>query len=134
MTETLVKTLLEHIECPRCGLVFGISKRRIEVLMETKNTFYCPSGHEMSYGENDMDRLKKKLNQEKQRTEYLRADVERERNLKNSARHTARTHKGHVTRIKNRVSKGVCPCCNRHFKNLERHMKGQHPSYTEAEK
>lgn len=31
--------------------------------------------------------------------------------------------------MKNRVANGVCPCCNRHFENLERHMKGQHPDF-----
>jgi hypothetical protein len=34
-----------------------------------------------------------------------------------------------MTRIKKRVAAGVCPCCNRSFKDLARHMAGQHPDY-----
>ena len=33
------------------------------------------------------------------------------------------------TRLKNRVGKGVCPCCNRSFANLKRHMASQHPEF-----
>jgi hypothetical protein len=25
-----------------------------------------------------------------------------------------------------RVNAGICPCCNRHFTDLERHMKSKH--------
>lgn len=31
------------------------------------------------------------------------------------------------------VGAGVCPCCNRTFKNLARHMAGQHPGFTEGD-
>lgn len=40
-----------------------------------------------------------------------------------------RATKGVVTKIKKRVSKGVCPCCNRSFENLKNHMESQHPEY-----
>lgn len=29
--------------------------------------------------------------------------------------------------IKKRVQGGACPCCNRHFVQLERHMATKHP-------
>lgn len=38
-------------------------------------------------------------------------------------------YKGQVTKVKRRVSKGVCPCCNRTFENLARNMESQHPAY-----
>ena len=37
--------------------------------------------------------------------------------------------KGVTTRLKNRVQKGVCPCCNRYFAQLQRHMTTQHPNF-----
>lgn len=37
--------------------------------------------------------------------------------------------KGAHQRTKNRVAKGVCPCCNRSFTNLAKHMAGQHPDF-----
>lgn len=41
--------------------------------------------------------------------------------------------KGLLTRMKNRVGNGVCPCCNRHFKNLQGHMKTKHPEFKDSE-
>jgi hypothetical protein len=37
--------------------------------------------------------------------------------------------KGVKTRMANRIKHGVCPCCNRTFLNLQRHMTTQHPSF-----
>jgi hypothetical protein len=31
--------------------------------------------------------------------------------------------------MKKRAVAGVCPCCNRHFRELERHMASKHPKY-----
>ena len=41
-----------------------------------------------------------------------------------------RSHKAAKTRIKNRISKGICPCCNWYFENLAKHMTTEHPHYT----
>ncbi|MBV6448554.1 hypothetical protein [Nitrosomonas sp.] len=41
---------------------------------------------------------------------------------RDAAERSARAYKGQATKIKRRVGRGVCPCCNRHFENLERHM------------
>jgi len=40
-----------------------------------------------------------------------------------------RAEKAAKTRIKNRIGNGVCPCCNRTFKDLASHMKCKHPEY-----
>ena len=47
------------------------------------------------------------------------------------ARRSRAALKGQVTKIKRRVSKGICPCCRRNFANLKRHMEGQHPDWSE---
>ena len=39
--------------------------------------------------------------------------------------------KGQLTRAKRRISKGVCPCCNRTFQNLANHISEKHPDYSE---
>lgn len=41
--------------------------------------------------------------------------------------------KGKLTKTRNRIAKGVCPCCNRSFVNLGKHMAGQHPDFGAAE-
>lgn len=37
--------------------------------------------------------------------------------------------RGVVTKTKNRIGKGVCPCCNRTFVELARHIATKHPDY-----
>jgi len=133
--ETLLTVTLVHMECgyKGCGCVFGISQEKYNRCKADGEDWYCPNGHCRVFCESTKSKMQKKLNQEKRKTEYLRADVEKQRELKNNARHQARTYKGNVTKIKNRVAKGVCPCCSRHFKDLERHMQGQHPDFKEKE-
>ena len=41
--------------------------------------------------------------------------------------------RANVTKLKKRISAGVCPCCTRTFSNLSRHMATQHPDYTEQQ-
>jgi hypothetical protein len=44
--------------------------------------------------------------------------------------HEERSHaatRGHLTRAKKRATAGVCPCCNRSFANVRRHVESQHP-------
>lgn len=65
------------------------------------------------------------------RTKASRTEARRERRDMERSRNA---YKGQVTKVKNRVSKGVCPCCNRYFKNLHRHMENKHPDYAEAKK
>ena len=62
--------------------------------------------------------------------EIEEARVERERVYSRGMRRKAAALRGVVTRTKNRVGNGVCPCCNRTFANLMRHMHDQHPGYT----
>jgi hypothetical protein len=31
--------------------------------------------------------------------------------------------------MRKRIQSGVCPCCNRTFENLGRHMKSKHPAF-----
>lgn len=38
--------------------------------------------------------------------------------------------RGQTTKLKNRIAKGVCPCCQRSFQNLKRHMESQHPDFS----
>lgn len=42
------------------------------------------------------------------------------------------TTKGQLTKTKKRLAGGVCPCCNRSFVSLAKHMASQHPDYQES--
>lgn len=89
--------------------------------------FCCPFGHRQHFsGPSEAEKLKQQLDSERQSKEWW---------IKKADQHSksALAYKGQVTRIKNRVKNGVCPCCNRTFQNLMRHMATKHPDYAHAE-
>jgi hypothetical protein len=92
---------------------------------ERITSIFCPLGHQhQPAGLGRAGELSAQLDAERTRTRRLREEVDRERRS-----HSAT--KGQITKLKRRVGKGVCPCCNRHFANVERHMATQHPDYSE---
>lgn len=136
MSTFAVEASLKTIECGCCGGVYAISKRFYEKCRENGESWKCPYpdcnvGWGFA-GNGEKDRLKKELERTRQR---LTNEQRRAESWMNRAEHEERraaAYKGHFTRVKKRVGKGVCPCCNRTFKNLQRHMETKHPDYSEA--
>ncbi len=118
-----VTTPMVREECCSCHCLFAMSKELNNELRNNKKTFYCPKGHKQYYtGQSEAERLKKVIANQNRSLDFLRTEAD-------TAKKSAAAYKGVSTRLKNRVKNGVCPCCNRHFKNVERHMKTQHPGY-----
>lgn len=131
MAYTVTHTVeVEVITCADCGSPFGIEANMIKGLRKSHETFYCPKGHRNYYGESKEEKEIKKLK------ETLQAETERSEWWKHEAETKAKqlsATKGQLTKTKNRLAGGVCPCCNRQFINLARHMAGQHPDYSKHE-
>jgi hypothetical protein len=127
------ETTFTIVDCPRCGMPFGITKDYESRRRQDKRDFVCPSGHTMSYGgESDKDKAQRLAGQ----LDLERSRLQQERQARISAEHAKdyaiRSRKAVSTRlkkVKHRVANGVCPCCNRTFKQLAAHMAGQHPEY-----
>jgi hypothetical protein len=84
---------------------------------------YCPLGHSwIISGEGEAAKLRRELEAERD----YRARVVAQRD---QAEASLRATKGVVTKLKKRVSAGTCPCCNRTFQQLARHMKTKHPDF-----
>lgn len=90
--------------------------------------FYCPNGHPQHYvsGESECTTLRRERDRLKQEQARLQDAIRHERERAEHERNRANGYKGAATRMKNRARAGVCPCCNRHFVNLERHMTAKH--------
>jgi transposase-like protein len=113
--------------CSNCGCLFGLPERWVAQLRREGGKFFCPNGHSLSYPKyTEVERLKKQLDAERRRSEYLS-------NLADAERRGHSATKGKLTKLKNRVGAGVCPCCNRTFQDLQRHMLGQHPDFRREE-
>lgn len=122
-------TTLVVVECATCGVTYAIpesfqrSALRYHGDRQGGWKICCPFGHTWWYvGETEVEQLKRQRDDAQQRSRATRDLLE----------HEQRSHaatKGHLTRTKRRVSAGVCPCCKRSFKQLERHMQAKHPGY-----
>lgn len=108
-------------QCITCGVPFMMPKYMKRALEESENKFYCPNGHNMFYnGQSEAKKLKDQLETE-------RKDHERWMENLNNKYLDEISAKNKLAKQLKRVHNGVCPCCNRSFANLERHMKTKHP-------
>jgi hypothetical protein len=117
------------IRCGQCGCLFGLSRFLYDKRREDKDTFYCSNGHPRAYAENEADRLRRERDRLQQRLAEKDDAIKYQRELREATERQLSATRGVVTRIKNRVGHGVCPCCNRTFENLSRHMASEHPTY-----
>ncbi len=124
-------TKIVALTCGECHIPFGIPAAMHTKVQNNGSSFHCPNGHRISYSETEIQRLKNQvdnLTSTKTRLMAQRDDAQAE------ARHQAQRangYKGAMVKVKKRVAKGVCPCCNRHFANVKRHMDSQHPEFAD---
>ena len=114
-------------ECCRCGIVFAMPVEFKEQRLGDKASFYCPGGHGQHYTTNEADRLRQQLENE-------RRALSTTQDLLNGERRSHAATKGQLTKTLNRIHEGVCPECNRTFKQLSRHMRSRHKGADEAQK
>jgi hypothetical protein len=130
-TITWSSTLNVH-ECPTCAIVYAIPADFDRRKQEDASRWYCPNGHIVVYTKSDADRLRDKLAAEEAARKRAEAREVHQRDQRQAAERSAAAYKGRVTRLKNRAAAGVCPCCNRSFENLRRHMNIKHPDFAES--
>jgi len=112
---------IEH--CCNCGMAFAMAAEFQRARRQDQKLFYCPSGHGQHYvGKTEEQKLREQL----QAATNAREDARMAADLAREERDLAK--KAH-NRMRQRVMNGVCPCCNRAFENLRRHMHDQHPDF-----
>jgi hypothetical protein len=126
-------------ECCSCGIAFAMPKSFQQQCLDRPGVnvgkgFYCPNGHVQWYtGPSEAKKQAERAKRAEEQAAYWRDQMANEQMQHQATKRRERAQKAAKTRIKNRVSKGVCPCCNRSFANLRRHMTTQHPDYTNEE-
>lgn len=121
---------LVKIACCECRTNFAM-EREIYNLAEQRGVkfdFYCPHGHRQYIPKGDTDLVKMRRERDQAIRDNARLtdahSVARARTA--SALKSASAYKGAATRLRNRALAGICPCCNRHFKDVESHVKSKH--------
>jgi hypothetical protein len=119
--------------CYQCKTPFAMSEPIYRAALQRREAmdFYCPNGHSQHYltGESDLDKMRRERDRLTQRLAQKDDDIRYWQEASGQKDRKLRAAKGQITKIKNRATKGLCPCCNRHFTNLERHMGTKHPSF-----
>lgn len=102
-----------------CGIHVAVPDNLLRYCKNHKGkAIFCPLGHEFVF----TDTNEEKLAEERRRHQATRDLLRQEERSHQATR-------GHLTRQRKRASAGVCPCCNRTFQQLARHMKSKHPEF-----
>jgi len=132
-TADSVRLRLEPETCCVCGTVFAMEAKMRQNLLEDGGSFYCPNGHSQHYTEPEVARLKKQLAREAKMREAMETTL-RDTERQNAALERSRSAiRGQVTKLKNEIARGLCPCCQQHFPDLESHMTQAHPDFVKEE-
>jgi hypothetical protein len=129
-TTTLTRTVtLKIVECGTCGISFALPETLWNKCYNEGGFFSCPLGHSRGW---DVGNKKAYARELEDKVAQLESKVDLEKNKTMAAQREAAAARGQVTKIKKRIAKGVCPCCQRSFANLHRHISTKHPDYAEA--
>jgi hypothetical protein len=129
--DTATEVQIKAHWCGGCGIPYGLPAGFLAARREDGQNWTCPNGCVRHFppGGSKAEQLEKEL--EAARSLAAR-EARRRQNAEDQARdaeYRRRAAKGQLTKAKKRIANGVCPCCNRTFKNLADHMAGQHPEY-----
>lgn len=133
---SVVANDLTDKHCPTCHVHYAVPQAMMERKQRDGGNWYCPNGHSLVFKAPEIDgiraerdRLKQAMAQKDDELAQARRVAERRGEDLEHERRRVSAAKGQVTRLKNRASAGVCPCCNRTFVDLQRHMSTKHPAF-----
>jgi hypothetical protein len=120
----------ESIVCGECGIEFHVPAHWKRSKIEQHGSFSCPNGHGRKFnGETKAEKLQRELDRAKQNAAYLEDRIRAAKQDAERIEYRRRALAGQVTKLKKRSAGGVCPCCNRTFAGLARHMAQKHPGF-----
>lgn len=130
---TMYTVELAAMTCPvkGCGVTYGLNEPTRLARQQDHGNWYCTNGHVLRYpskSDAEIARDERDAARSLAHREAVRRR-ETESRLQRAERRRAAAV-GQTTKLKNRIGNGVCPCCNRTFVDLARHMAGQHPNFT----
>lgn len=130
-TVKLLGITCEVHTCLTCGIPYTLPINVAENQRKKGGYHYCHCGHSQGWSkeESEEGRIRRERDRLKQDKAYLEDRYREEHQARQQAEKSAAAYKGHTTRLRKRAKAGVCPCCNRSFDNLRRHMDSKHPDF-----
>jgi len=125
---------MEVIHCANCSIMFGVPTRFDKDRQNDHQSFYCPMGHVNIYkAESEAEKMRRERDIYIQRVAQRDDEIKKQRLMREVAERQAAAARGQVTKIKKRVSAGMCPHCRRTFSQLATHVKMMHPKEIKCE-
>lgn len=123
---TPVTVELVHERC-WCGMPFMLPKSLDDAARNDGHTIYCPLGHSIVWKETEATRMRRERDRAVQEQARLQEEIAaRDRRIVEEVDRRAKAER-ETRRVRRRAEAALCPCCNRHFNNVEAHMKKAHP-------
>lgn len=109
-------------QCGGCGLWWAVDREWDRARRRDGRDIHCPNGCVRVYRETEADR-------QRSRAERAEANLAFQRERAETLRRSLIAKSGHLTRLRNKMARGECPCCGSQFKNVRRHMIRKHPEF-----
>lgn len=116
-------------DCGVCGVTYVVPENVYNHKRDYGGFSHCSNGHQWGWPEGRKQRDELRHERDLLKQDAARLIEEREAALKE-----AREMKQKYMNVQRRSAAGVCPCCNRTFSNVARHMKTKHPNVVPIDK
>ncbi len=115
----LVQIEMRDMQCATCSIQFSMPQQLWQSCYDDGGFFSCPLGHSRGWNKGNKAKQEERAKHEEKLAAQMRVATEQ----------TARAMRAEkeLKRLKNRTHAGVCPCCERTFQQLARHIKTKHP-------
>jgi len=126
-----LQVYFDETTCCKCGAVVVLPNDVMSRKRKDGSEFFCYNGHSLYFDKNKSSeqKLRDELAKERRRKEDALRRANEARAEADKMRIKEEVQRKSKLRMKNRIKHGVCPCCNRTFKNLQNHMKTKHKDF-----
>jgi hypothetical protein len=119
------------MQCGNCGVWHAFPEERYQSALQEGGFWHCPNGHQRGWDKgqtpNALDALRRERDNLKQQNARLADDATAAWRTANAEHDRHKLTLQKLKAVEQRVGGGVCPCCNRTFQQLARHMQSKHP-------
>jgi len=112
-------------QCGTCAVWHTVPEIVYDAFSREGGYWSCPNGHQRGFAKGSDEIGRENTRRERDR---LKQDAARLNDELTAERKRAEEAERKIVQVRRRAAAGVCPCCNRTFLNMQRHMKSKHPN------
>jgi hypothetical protein len=132
MANTVLINNERHVirQCGTCAVWHTVPEIVFDSYKREGGFWSCPNGHQRGFRKGEDEIEQESIRRER---DLLKQDTARLNDELAAERKRAEEAERKIVQVRKRAAAGVCPCCNRTFTNMQRHMKSKHPNVVPLE-